>query len=507
MGKDERYFKTDHLQKDLGRRSVRGGAATISAQFVRHFVIGLAATAILARLLTPADFGLLAMVAAFTNLLARFKDLGLAMATIQRKEINHDQVSTLFWVNVGLGALMTLLMGALAPLIAWFYGEPRLLTITLALAVALVFGGLTVQHQALLQRQMRFSALAVVQVVAPAVGAIVGIISAFLGAGYWALVIMQLTTTVTMALGIWFVCGWRPGKPVRGADVRSILAFGGNLTGANLLNYLVRNLDNILIGWCWGAGALGLYSRAYALLLLPIRHINGPLTSVAIPALSRLQDDPARYRLYYQKGIQLLVAFGMPLVVFMFVVADKVILLVLGSQWGEAVPIFRMLGPAAFLGTFNVAGSWVLISSGRTDRQLRWMVMSSTVVVVAFLIGLPWGAIGVAGAFSIAQCCLRGPGIIYCYRGTLLRFRDLLEALWRPAFAACTAGGGLFAVNEVLHPLPALWMGILIDLFIYGLFYILCWVITPNGLGVIREMLDMLKALRPQPVDPCQTDE
>ena len=252
--KYDRYLRTEHLEKDLGRLSVRGGAATVSAQFIRSFVIALASTAILARLLTPEDFGLLAMVAGFTNFLARFKDLGLAMATVQRKEINQGQVSTLFWVNAGLGILVTLLTAAVAPLVAWFYGEPRLVTIMLALAVAFVFGGLMVQHQALLQRQMKFTALAVVQIASTAIGAIAGVVTALFGAGYWALVIMQLVAAVVMALGMWLVCGWRPGRPMRGVGVRSMLAFGGNLTGANLLAYLIRNLDNILIGWCWGAG-------------------------------------------------------------------------------------------------------------------------------------------------------------------------------------------------------------------------------------------------------------
>ncbi|MFQ5490160.1 MAG: lipopolysaccharide biosynthesis protein, partial [Phycisphaerae bacterium] len=396
-----RFLDTRHLQTDIRRRSVRGGAATLLAQFLKHFVIGLAATAILARLLSPEDFGLLAMVAAFTNFLARFQDLGLSMATVQRRDISHAQVSNLFWINLALGLLAAGLTAAFAPLVAWFYGQPELTTVTAALGAAFIFGGLTVQHRALLRRQMRFTALAGVQLTAAIGGALAGIASARMGAGYWALVVMQLVSAVLTALGVWIACGWRPGWPSRDTGVRSMLAFGGNLTAANLLNYLVRNLDNVLIGWRWGADALGLYANAYKLLLLPIRQFNTPLTNVAIPALSRLQDKPDQYRAFFKKGIQLLTTVGMPMVAFLAVDADNVILLVLGDKWGGAAPIFRLLAPAAFLGTFNVATGWVYVSTGQVDRQLRWVVFSSPVIILAFIVGLPFGPTGVAASLSL----------------------------------------------------------------------------------------------------------
>jgi O-antigen/teichoic acid export membrane protein len=345
------------------------------------------------------------------------------------------------------------------------------------------------------------------QIIPTTVGAIAGVVAALLDVGYWALVIMQLATAVTMCLGMWMVCGWRPGWPMRGVGVRSMLAFGGNLTGANLLGYLVRNLDHILIGWRWGADALGFYAKAYQLLLLPVAQFNMPLSSVAIPALSRLQNEPERYRFYYRKALQLLVSAGMPVVVFMFVAADKVVLLILGDQWLEAIPIFRLLAPAAFLGTFNVAGGWVFVSLGRTDRQLRWTAVSTAVTVTAFLIGLPWGAVGVAAAFSIAQCVLRGPGIAYCYHGTFLGFGDLVQPLWRPAVAACAAGALLMAAEMVTPAAPTLWAAILVDLFAYVLFYMVWWFAVPGGPRIVGEMLGMLKVLRPRPVDPDRLEE
>jgi O-antigen/teichoic acid export membrane protein len=224
--------------------------------------------AVLARLLTLQDFGLISMVTAFTGLASLFRDMGLSMATVQRPHIDHAQVSTLFWVNVAISVVITSITAMLGPLIAWFYGEPRLKWITIVSAVAFIFGGLTVQHQALLRRQMRFTALAIIDVGSMLAGIIVAITSSLYGAGYWALVLNQLVVGITTAMGVWLLCDWRPGLPVGHSGVRSMLAFGGNLTGANVLNYFVRNFDNILIGWYWGAQQLGLYTRAYQLLVI-----------------------------------------------------------------------------------------------------------------------------------------------------------------------------------------------------------------------------------------------
>ncbi|MHC4696757.1 MAG: lipopolysaccharide biosynthesis protein [Planctomycetota bacterium] len=488
----ERYLQTDHSDADLRKRSVRGGALTVGGQFIRHILIPLAVIAVLARLLTPADFGLLAMVAVFTNFLSRFQDLGLAMAVVQKKEINQAQVSTLFWVNVAAGVTAALLMVAFAPVAVWFYGEPRLGTITVVLAVALVFGGLTVQHRALLRRQMRFTAIVAIQIVSGLLGAIAGISAALLGAGYWSLVVLQLTSTATTTVGMWVACGWRPAKPVRGSDVRELLSFGGNLTAANLLTFLVRNLDNVLIGWRWGADALGFYSKAYELLLLPVRQLTTPLTGVAVPALSRLQDRPEQYVAYYKRGIELLTFVGMPAVVFTFIAAEEIVLLVLGGQWTEVVPIFRMLAPAAFLGTFNVATGWVYVSLGQTRRQLRWAVVGSVTTTIGFVIGLPWGPIGVAAAFSIASLTLRYPGVAYCFRQTPLRVRHLRDALWRPVVASCLGGGMAYGIGVAFRtPLqPALALGVTVGLYLAC--YILVWVVLPGGRSKLRETRRML---------------
>jgi len=426
------FFDTEYLKADLKGRSVRGGAVTMTAQGASFF-LRMGSTVVLARLLTPQDFGLIAMVTAVTSFAMMFKDMGLSMATVQRAEINHNQISTLFWINVVLSLCIMLVTAALAPAIAWFYGEPRLTWITLALAGAFIFGGFTIQHQALLRRQMRFGALALIQIVSMAAGIAVAIVSAWYGAGYWSLVLMQLVNVITSTIGVWLTCSWRPGLPVRRSGVRPMLAFGGNLTGFNVVNYFARNLDNILIGWCWGAGPLGLYSKAYGLLMLPIMQIRGPIDAVATPALSRLQDDPERYRRYYYRAVNMIAFISMPLVALMAALSDQIIRIVLGQQWVGAANIFKVLAFAAILQPVVGTTGWVYVSLGQTKRMLQWGLIAVPLIITSFVVGLPWGALGVATSYTICFIVIIAlPCLLFCFRYSPLNLAGFFRVVRCP---------------------------------------------------------------------------
>ncbi len=497
------FFQTDHLRSELKSRTLRGGAVTMLGQGGK-FALTLLSNVVLYRLagLTPHDNGLLTMVITITGVVTLFKDLGLSRATVQKDHITREETSTLFWVNAAIGLLATIVTLALAPAIAWFYHEPRLVHITMLLATGFLFSGTAVQHQALLQRQMQFATIAVVDLMSLIIGIAVGVISAFMGAGYWSLVFMQLTTTIVNTLGTWRACRWRPGLPQRGTDVKSQLKFGGNLAGFNILNYFQRNVDNLIVGKMAGAAALGLYGKAYQLLMLPVNQISTPMSNVAVPALSRLQKEPERYRSYYRKAIELLTFVSMPIVVMLFVVADDLILLLLGKDWTGSVPIFRWLVPAAFIGTFNVATGWVYTSLGRTDRQLIMAFVVTPITIGGFLVGA-WqhGPMGVAASFTITTVLLRYPTIVYCFRGTPLSATDLFGAIARPATASIMAGVGLYAIDTMM-PLTGIPTGVrlCIDGVIYCVLYLACWLTMPGGRqfitslrGLFREMLGSKK--------------
>lgn len=410
-GTPEAHFRTEHIKADIGRRTLRGGALTIGYQVGKQ-ILSVAETAILSRLILPADSGLINMVVIVTGFIALFNDLGLSAATIQREHLEQRQVSTLFWINLALGALLGLITASLAPVLAWFYGEPRLLGVTAAIALGFVFGGLTVQHRALLKRQMRFDALVKIDLAATIIGTIVT-----LGAAaalppdqrYWALVAGLLVQGPVEISGLWLLCRWRPNLPAWGSGVGQMLAFGGNLTGYRTINYFARNLDNLLIGKFYGPASLGLYAKAYGLLLLPLRRVSDPFTAVAMPALSRLNDDPPRYRAFYLRLAGIICLLTVPLLAFMIGAADWIIGVVLAPEWAGVSLLFALLAISGLVEPISTTTGWLFVSQGRTDEQFRWGFINTALMVSAILIGLFWGPVGVALAYGITGLTIRTP--------------------------------------------------------------------------------------------------
>ena len=258
---------------------------------------------VLARLLGPKDFGLVGMVTAFTGVLSLFRDFGLSAAAVQRTTVTEEQISTLFWINVFVGALLALLTFAMAPFIAAFYHEPRLFAVTAVVAFGFLFNAAGVQHSALLQRQMRFTALAVINTVSLIVGTAIAIGGAKAGYGYWALVAMTVTLPLITTIGLWMATGWVPGMPHRRVGIRSMMHFGGTLTLNGLVVYVATNIEKVLLGRFWGVDAIGIYGRAYQLINIPTDNLNSAAGEVAFSALSRLQDDPGRLRELFPEGL------------------------------------------------------------------------------------------------------------------------------------------------------------------------------------------------------------
>jgi PST family polysaccharide transporter len=489
-------LRTDDLHEDLPRRSVLGGAAVLTAQ-AGTVLLGLLSAAVLARLLTPADFGLLAMAGAFVALIANFAELGLPSATVQQSEVSDEQVSALFWINLAVGAVATVVgIGAAWP-IATFYGEPALLPITAALSLGFLVAGASAQHQALLRRRMRFGVLGVVTVASTAAGIAVAIAAAVLGAGYWALVALALATAVFRTAGLWGTCRWRPRRPARAAGLRPMIRFGAYLTGTNVLGAIVRSLDRILIGRAFGAAAAGYYTNAHRLLVMPVQQLNMPLTSVALPTLSRLQNDPERFRLFYRRGLEAIAAVAFPAILACLISADHLVPTVLGDQWTDSVAIFRALAPAALLASFNVATSWVYVPLGRSDRQFRWHVFRSACVVAAYVIGLRWGPVGVAAAFSITACILRVPAILYCLHGTFVELSDIRRATWRTAVAAAVAAAATVPLALRLGANGAHVTALVIEGAAFAGVYTLAWLVVPGGRARLAENLATLRYLLP----------
>jgi O-antigen/teichoic acid export membrane protein len=387
---------------------------------------------VLARLLTPADFGLVAMVATITGLGQAFADLGLSEATIQRKEITHDQVSVLFWINLAIGIGLMLVTMGLAPFLAKFYRDPRLVNITLLLSFTFLIGGLKVQADAILKRQMRFSVLAFRDVFSYALAVPVAITIAWRGGSYWALVALPLTLNLTAMVFSWLIVDWRPGLPRRDAEVGSMIVFGGNVAASYFVTTVSRSADNVLIGWYLGAGPLGLYSRAYNLLMLPVRQLSAPAGSVAVPAFSRTQTEPERLARYYLRAVNLLMWVSAPVFGFLFVAAKPAIVLILGNQWREAAPVFQILTIAALTQLLLESTIWLFVSRGQSQQLLRLLLIITPIIIGSYAIGLPFGIKGVALAGSLVLLMILPWMLQFSFRGTNLTLLRLSRALLFP---------------------------------------------------------------------------
>jgi len=435
----EKYFSIDHIKSDLKYKAMQGATATIFSQ-VAVYLIQMAGVMVLARILTPEDFGLVAMVTAIDVFVRMFRNLGLMDAIVQQEEINHKQVSTLFWINAAFGLSLTLIFMAMAPVVAWFYKEPRLVWIAILISLDYVLGGISTQHRALLKRNLQMYKWAAIEVLATTIGFGIAIILAWQGWGYWAIVVRIIAHAAAQAVGSWIFCQWRPGRPALGTGIRPMLRFGRNMLVNNFLNFVSESFDKILIGRIYGAQPLGYYSRAYHLFLAPAQQLSVPLTSVAVATLSRLSNDPEKYTRYFLNAFSMVAFVGFPLSGVLTLSGKSIVLLLLGPQWEEAGNIFCVFGVGIGISILYATHLWLHMSLGRTDRLLRWSIFGSVVISIAFLMGLPYGPLGMAAAYTVAMHILIGPCLWYAGQPIKLHLFLIVSRIWKIYISALIAG-------------------------------------------------------------------
>lgn len=404
-------------------------------------------TAVLARLLAPSDFGLIAMVMAIVGVGHLFKDLGLSAATIQAAKLSQAQINSLFWINAGLGLTVCAAVWLLAPTVAAIYKDPRLLDVTRACALLFALGGIAAQPMALLRRSLRFSRLALVTVTATLIGQAAGIVAALTGAGYWSLVIATLTTAlVTLLLGLG-LSGIRLQKPALEGELRSLLHFGGHLVGFALLGFVALNAHNLFLGLFHDEQQVGLYHAAFMIMTLLFTQIADPLGLVMTPKLARLQDDVPAYNEKYLEGVALIAAYAAGLSGLLFVCADDIVHLVLGSQWDASATVLRLLALALLPQALCGSTAWLYMSHGDTRAVLRWGVGGWGTLTILLLLAAPAGKTALASAYAAGMVLLTAPCIAMAtHRVKLPVWRVLRAAL--PALLAA-----LFALPALAAPM------------------------------------------------------
>lgn len=499
---NEEYFDTAHLRDGLKGKALRGTGITIFASGLTFFV-HVFGTIILARLLTPNDFGLIAMVTTFSLLLQNFGINGFTEAIIQREDINNKTMSTLFWLNATISASLALIFMLMAPLIAWFYKAPQLNNITIGIAVSIFAGGLTTLHMAILRRRMQFNIASLISIIAMVISISMAIILAWMGWGYWALVANTILQPLTTAVCGWLFCSWRPGWPSLFKEIIPILKFAMHTYGNFTLNYFSRNIDKLLIGWRCGAQPLGYYKKAYDLFVLPASQLIVPIHNVALAALSRLTDEPDKYRRYYLSTLSIIAFIGMPLSSILTLTGKDIILLILGPQWTRAGEVFCYFGASIGIMLIQSTQGWLHLSLGRPDRWFRWSILESCILTILFIVSLRFGIEGVAIAYSLSFYLFAAPCLWYAGRPIKLNIMSLISSISR-YFAAALASGLLsFAVIYKINIVLLMFLNlnvffrIVIAATICLVFYLIFIILFFQSLTPIKRFLSIVYEMLP----------
>lgn len=425
------------MTNNLAQSAARGALFTMGAQFTR-ILLQLLSVIILARLLTPHDYGLLAIALVIVGVGEIFRDFGLTSAAVQAPSLSDGQRDNLFWINSGLGVALAALVFLAAWPIVWVSNQPELLGIVQALSIVFVFNGLATQYRAQLMRALRFGALAWADVVSAAVALGVAVATALLGAGFWALVFQQLTTALLLLIMLVWFGRWLPRRYSRQHDVGGLIRFGWHLVATNLITYGAAQVDTILVAAKFGTSPLGFYNRAYQIVMTPLNQIRSPLTNVALPVFSRAQDDRDRFNTFVSSGqLALGYSLGVPLLIVCGL-ADPVVALMLGPQWEEAVPLLRFFAVAGALTTISFVGYWVYVSRGLSKQLLQYSLVSTGIRLACIIGGSFFGVIGIAAGFALAPALAWPVSIYWLSRLTVIPVRALYAGAARILFVAAS---------------------------------------------------------------------
>jgi O-antigen/teichoic acid export membrane protein len=472
--------------QELRDSSLRGGVIALSAEVFRG-IIAVAHVAVLARLLSPEDFGLVAIPTAIYFIVAALAPFGLGSAILYLFDLTEETLNSIFWTTVVFSTGVGLLLIAAAPLVGKIYGRSELVPLMMTFSVIAMLGGLAAVPSHLTVRKRRFGAQALIELAAIVVSAVGAVGAAFLGFGHWALVWSHLLLQATSLILFFMACGWRPGRPHISRSVLPALRYGAHLTAFHSVSALRARMDYLLIGRFLGTTPLGTYSASSDLLTRIAERLTAPVRGIAVGTLSRLQQNPHEYRQLFRTTILWSTSIALPVVCLAALEPRLMVQALLGSQWDAAVPIFRILTITVAANLIRPATSWVFQSLGQTDRQLRWGIAEAILFLIAFVIGIRWGIIGVAMARGVISVVLVLPRALYCYRLAPLGTRDLLAGIWRPWAAAGIAA----LLWSLMGPLPSFFahtaVQLAASLVVFGLTYATIWVLIPGGWALALE--------------------
>ena len=466
----------------LRRIAVRGAGSNILAAAV-GLGVQIVSTVVLARLLTPADFGLVAMVTTFSLLLSNFVLNGFTEAIIQCETLDRALASNLFWINMAAGVALTFGLSGAGFLLARLYSNPKVVFVAIGLSLSIVVTSSSVLHLALLKRAMLFPALSMNDIVASVASVVISVTLAWLGFGYWALIAGTIMRPLSQSIGAWWMCRWLPGAPRRIQGTLARVRFALSVYGRFAINYCVRNMDNLLVGWRFGPVALGFYKKAYDLFLLSASQVVNPVNVVAVSVLSRLDRESREYHRVLINALSTTAFIGMALGAALTLTGKDVIRLLLGPNWGPAGDIFRLFGPGIGIMLLYNTHSWIHLSIGTADRWLRWVLVELTVTGLLFLVGLRWGPAGIAAAWTASFWILTIPALWYGGKPIGFSVLSAIAAVWRYIVASAVSGvATALLISRVPLNVPDTNLGAALRIILASFVFLVLYVGTVSGL-------------------------
>lgn len=422
---------TFHSPKDRIRQDALTGVGWVGFSRIVNQILQFLFSILLARLLMPEDFGLVGMILVFTGFAALFSELGFNAALIQAEKIEERHYSSVYWVNLMIGVLLTLIFFNLAPSISGFYQEERLTPLVRVLSLHFSLGALASVPQVIMTRKIQFRKLALVEITATLIGGMIATLLAFSGYRFWSLVWQMLTSAMVSCVLLWWICAWKPKPQIDIFALKELLKFSGYLLGFNVINYWIRNGDNMLIGKFIGVGALGIYSRAYNLMTIPLSYVSHTLGRVMFPLLSKIQKDKARVKSIFIRSISAIAFITFPMMLGLCVVAKPFVLTLLGEKWSGVILLIQILALVGFVQSIESPLGWIYQSQGRTDLFFWWGVGSGVILIGSILIGIWIGNVAAVAACYAFSSVILLPYPSFAIAGKLIgmRFSEVIRHL------------------------------------------------------------------------------
>jgi PST family polysaccharide transporter len=460
---------------------------------------------ILARVLTPADFGLVTMITTFSLLLSSFGLAGFTEAVLQTEVIDHSLASNLFWINMVGALILSVAFGAAGSLLAKFYSNPYITHASIGFSVVIFFSVIPVLHLSLLKRAMLFGAISLNDIVGRILYVLTAVCGAYLAWGYWALVAGAGVQAISVCFGAWILCPWLPGAPRRTPGTGRMVRYAISVYGRFSINYCNGNTDNLLVGWRFGAQALGVYKKAFDLFVLPSCQLLSPILAVVVATLSRKNQNRVDYERYFLKGLCIIAFVGMAISADLTLTGRDIVRLLLGPKWGESGRIFTYFAPGIGIMLIYQTSGWIHLSLGTTGRWLRWTVVEVLVTVMLFLFALRWGPAGIAAAWTASFCVLAIPSFWYAGIPIELSAASVIKSIWRYIIASLIAGlacariVGAMRWQPLVAPfgLAGVLARIITNSVLFTLLYLATVVILFGSLDPLRQFVRLLPHLLP----------